>query len=247
LTATLTTILDNIRGNVISLPSATEAKLEEWVQQAQRKAEGAFQWIAGEEELEVDTIAGSYSLDLTPTLFLWPIGKPWWVTGDVGRKVKMEWLPSLSDRAHEYKEIASVEYRSSPKALKLDQSTVSGKVATIRVYPAPDASNIVGTYSTAGEYEVHIPYHSRGELLEVGGNLTNYLTENPDLATYIEEWAAGKAMLYNHDYDNGNLMLLQAKATLMEAKKIEKKRKVPVLEWTPRRDVHASRRQRRAV
>jgi len=249
LAATLTTILDAIRENVISLPSATEGRLEEFVQQAQRKAEAAFQWINGEMEMNVSTTAGSNILQDLDRAFLWPIDDPWYVTGDVGSKVEMEWLPSISDRAKEYIDSSNSDYRSSPKALRIVRRPVTaGSPGRIEVYPRADASNTIGEFSVAGEYKIRAAYHSRGALLEVGGSIqTNYLTENEDLALYIEEWASGKAMLMNHDYENGSAMLLQAAATLKEAKKIEKKRKVPVLRWTPRRDVHASRRQRRAI
>ncbi len=243
---TLTTILSNIRENVVVVSSETEGRLVGWVQRAQRKAEGAFAWINGAAELTKATTAGSNTLQDAPALLLWPVGKPWYVSGALGSHIPMEWTPSLNDRAKEYIDSTNSDYRGAPRSLMLTLAT-SSVPGAIEVYPKPGLQNTLGDFSAAGEYEIHMPYHSRGALLSVAGTQTNYLTRNEDLATYIEEFASGKAMLFNHDYDNGNIMLLQAKATLAEAKKIEKARKVPVLEWVPRRDVGASRRQRRAV
>jgi hypothetical protein len=244
--ATLTTILDNIRTNVIDLPAATEANLEKWVREAQRKAESAFQWINGRVELTQATTAGSNDLIDAPALMLWPLGEPFYLTGEIGSKIDMEWLPSINDRADQYNESTDSDLRGAPRALFLVYNAL-GLPASIEVFPKPGDQNTIGEFSVAGEYEIHIPYHSRGVLLSGGGNQENYLTKNEDLALYIEEFASAKAMLFNHDYKNGEIMLVQAKATLKEAKKIEKRRKVPVLKWTPRRDVHAPRRQRRAV
>ena len=244
---TRTTILARIRENVVVVSSEVEGRLNGWVQEAQRKAEKAFEWINGAEELTKDTTAGSNTLQDAPALLLWPVGDPWYISGDLGRAIPMEWLPSLKDRSKEYIDSTDSDYRGAPRALMLGLTASSEVPAAINVYPKPGLQNTIGDFSTAGEYEIHIPYHSRGALLSDGGNDTNYLTENDELALYLEEFASGKAMLFNHDYDNGNIMLLQAKATLADAKKIESARKVPVLKWFPRRDVGASRRQRRAI
>ncbi len=243
MTVTLTTIIDRVRENVISVPEETEDRLEGWIQEAQRRAETAFNWIAGQELWDFGTVAGTNLISDVTSFFLWPLGDPWYVTGDVGRKVELEWLPSLNDRAKDYIESTNSDHRGAPKALMLVTSS-SYLPARIMVYPKPDAGNIIGEFSTAGEYAIRVPYHSRGQTLSTSTQ-TNYLTENPELALFLEEWASSKAMLFNHDYDNANAMLVQAVATLKEAKKIEKKRKVPILRWTPRRDVHARRQQRR--
>ena len=54
-------------------------------------------------------------------------------------------------------------------------------------------------------------------------------------------------MIFNHDYENGQMYLTMAQRHKQRAKRIDKRRMIQFLKLTPRRDVNASRRQRRAV
>ena len=68
--ADLTTILQNIRDNVIDVPTATENRLEGWVQDAQLELEAARQWIGLETQHVKDTVAGTRQLDAAPSDWL---------------------------------------------------------------------------------------------------------------------------------------------------------------------------------
>jgi len=243
--ATLPTILTKIRNNIIDVPAQTEVRLESWVNEAQLECEAAMAWVGMDTEFVVDTVAGTRKLSAVPTDWVKAVSDPWYLTG-TGKAIRMEWLPSRQDASKDYSEDTSTTARSSPKAILEVQGSASGR-NDIEVYPYPDASNTTGTFSAAGEYEVHIPYHARGATLVTGGTETNFFTVDLDLQLYLEDFASGKALLFNRDYDNGQVWLLQAQRHIQRAKRLERERKSHFMKITPRRDVHASRRQRRAI
>ena len=64
---------------------------------------------------------------------------------------------------------------------------------------------------------------------------------------YLQDYASGKALLFNRDYEAGQVKLMEAAAHLMREKRKDKRRKSQFMKLTPRRDVRASRRQSRAI
>ncbi len=237
--ANLSTILADIRQNVIDLPSDTEARLVGWVNEAQIVAEAHFNWKGTETSLVKATTLGVVLLDTLPTNWIVAIGDPWYRTGD-GVTVGMEWIPSEQDVFKDHTFGLLTTDRGRPIGL---QETAS----SILVYPPPDANNTLGVSSAAGEYEIVIPYRKREEKLSAGGTTSNFFTTDPDLSLHIIDYASGKAMLFNRDFNNGQLFLTTAQAHLLRAKRLDKKRKSQFMKFTPRRDVFASRRQRRAI
>jgi hypothetical protein len=63
----------------------------------------------------------------------------------------------------------------------------------------------------------------------------------------LEDYASGKALLFNRDKDNAATYFVQARENLLDMKRLDKTARAKDFKFTPRRDVHASRRQRRAV
>jgi hypothetical protein len=241
----LTTILANIRGNIIDVPSATEDRLIGWINEAQRVAEAKHQWKGLQTTWVPITTAGSNSIATAaaPTVFkpadwIVAIGDPWYRTGDLGVTMRMEWLPSLQDARKDYAVDRSVNNRGDPEALLEDEDAIT-------VYPVPDEGNSLGNYSAAGEYQIVIPYLKRAAVLTEGAP-TNFFTEDGDLSLYLEEYASAKAMLFNRDVDNAGVSLTMSAGHMLRAKRLDKKRRSQFIKLTPRRDVHASRRQRRA-
>jgi hypothetical protein len=244
--ANLATILANIRENIVSVPSATEGRLVSWVQAAQLELEAAHQWLGLETEHVVDTVAGTRKLDDAPSDWHEAIGTPWYLTGD-GKAVQMEWIPSLKDAMKDYSLDTATSARSAPSALHEISDGIGGVLPDLNIYPLPDESNTTGVYSAAGEYEIHIPYRQRAGLLQTTGTTNNFFTDTPGFQLFLEDYASGKAMLFNRDSNNAQVSFVQAQGHLQREKRIDKRRRAQYLVFTPRRGVHASRRQRRAV
>jgi hypothetical protein len=237
--ANLTTILAKIRKNVIDLPPDTEDGLVGWVNEAQIVAEAYHQWLGLETTLTKDTTQGSPILDAKPANWLVAIGDPFYRTG-TGLARPLEWYPSIEDL---YKE-------NTAGLLTTDQGTPKGIYETathLLVYPPPDANNTLGAHSAAGEYEVLVPYRARAATLSVAGTISSFFTTDPDQELHLTDYASAQAMLFNRDIQNAQLYLAKASAHLLRAKRLDKKRKAQFIKITPRRDVHASRKQRRAV
>ena len=228
---------------MIEVPSDTEDRLEGWVQDAQVALEEEHQWKMLEAEHSVDTTEGIRNLVTGITRWMEAIGDPYYLTGD-GVAVPLEWIPSIRDAMKDYTESVAENDRGAPKGLL--ESGEPGAV-TIDVYPAADLGNTTGTYSANGEYKVKIPYRKRQATLEVTGTAENAFTRDANLRLYLEQYASGKALLFNHDTENAQIALLQAQEHLNRAKRADKRRKSQFIRFTPRRDVYASRRQRRAV
>jgi hypothetical protein len=241
--ANLTTILANIRQNVIDVPADTEARLEGWVQDAQIAAEDDYQWKMLEDEYSAETILGSRIVAALITGWIEAIGDPYYLTGD-GAAVPLEWIPSIQDAMKDYPNSVAAVDRGPPRGL-LETGEASSVI--INVYPSSDQGNTLGTHSAAGEYDVRIPYRKRQATLAVTGTTENAFTRDANLRLYLEQYASGKALLFNHDTENAQIALLQAQEHLKRAKRTDKRRKSQFIRFTPRRDVHASRRQRRAV
>jgi hypothetical protein len=152
----------------------------------------------------------------------------------------MEWYPSIEDLYREH----------SAGVLATDQGAPKGifeSAVYLIVYPPPDANNTLGVHSSAGEYEVVVPYRARASTLTVSGAVANFFTTDPDQVLHLTDYASAQAMLFNRDIQNAQLYLAKASAHLLRAKRLDKKRKSQFLKLTPRRDVYASRHQRRAV
>ena len=94
----------------------------------------------------------------------------------------MDWIPSIGDAMKDYTLDTATSARSAPKSLH-EIETASG--TAFNIYPLPDTSNTVGTYSSAGEYEIHIPYRKQASLLETGGEVTNFFTGCPGNAALL--------------------------------------------------------------
>jgi hypothetical protein len=152
----------------------------------------------------------------------------------------LEWIPGIEDARSIHPQYTATSAKGPPRGLLETASQIS-------VYPKPDAENPLGTYSSAGEYEIIVPYRKREAVLSAGGTTTNAFTTDPSFQLFLENYASGKAMLFNRDIANGQLSLQQAQDDLVTMKRTDKQRKGQFLKITPRRDVHASRHQRRAV
>jgi hypothetical protein len=152
----------------------------------------------------------------------------------------MEWYPSQEDLYKEHTAGAQTTDQGAPQGL-LDTPPY------LLVYPVPDAKNTLGAFSAAGEYQILVTYRARADTLAEGSDETNSFTNDPDLALYLEDYATGQALLFNENYDKANTYLLKAQAHRLRAKRMDKRRRFQSYKHTPRRDVHASRNQRRAV
>jgi len=241
--ATTMTILAKIRKNVVSLPADTEEELVGWINEAQQEAE-TYSWKGLDYEKVIDTVAGTRILTAVPDDWQLPVGEPYYLTGD-GKSVGMEWIPSRRDASRDYSADTATSARSSPKGLLELPGTAN--VNDLHIYPYPDAGNTTGDFSTAGEYEIHIPYHAIDTVLDDGSNQTNFFTADVNLALYLTDYASGQALLFNSDFDKANTYLLKAQGHKLRAKRLDKHSKFQNVKWTPRRDVYASRRQARAV
>jgi hypothetical protein len=241
--ANLTTILAKIRQNVIDLPSDTEDRLESWVNEAQIVAEAYHLWLGtwsiffGKTD-GTSRLINSEELYEKPADWLHADGDPYWRHGSSGANHFVEWAPSLQDVRKDYS--SNPEATGSPKALWEQQGWLN-------VYPVPDANNPVGGWSAAGEYTLIIPYRARAEILTAAGTVSNFFTTDADQALHLEDYASAQAMLFNRDIQNAQLYLAKAAAHLLRAKRLDKLRRSQYIKITPRRDVHASRKQRRAV
>lgn len=246
--ATLTDILQSIRDNIVDVPDTTELHLVEWVNEAQQEIEAAHQWLALETVWVATTLEGNNQIRQTggpspiykPADWIVAIGDPWWRVGDTGATVKMEWLPSLHDVRKEHPQYTSTDSRGRPNGLW-------EQAAQIDVYPTPDAENELGDYSIAGEYEIIVPYRKREATLVSGGTETNFFTDTLGHQLFLQDYASGKASLFNRDIAGSQLFLSQAANHLKREKRMDKRQRLQYLRITPRRDVHASRRQRRAI
>ncbi len=240
---TTTTILAKIRLQVVSLPDDTEDSLLGWIHEAQQEAE-TYSWKALNKELVADTVAGTRILSAVASDWQLQVGHPYYLTGD-GKSVDMEWIPSRNDAAKDYSEDTATAARAAPKGLLELPGTAD--VNDLLVYPFPDAGNTLGIKSSAGEYEIHVPYHATDTVLDEGSSQNNSFTRDVNLALYLTDYATGQAMIFNSDFDKANTYLLKAQGHLRRAKNIDKRKKFQNVTFTPRRDVHASRRQARAV
>jgi hypothetical protein len=244
--ATLTTILVKMRQNIIDLPSDTEDRLVGWVNEAQIELESYHRWLGTEAIFfgktdETPTLINSGTdLKDKPSDWLHADGDAYWRDGASGANHFVEWAPSLQDARKDYTSDISTSTGGSPKTLQELQGSV-------RVYPTPDANNPLGTHSSAGEYHLIIPYRQRAVTLAVGSEETIFFTVDLDLALHLEDYASGQAMIFNRDFDNANAYLLKAQGHALRAKRMDKRRRFQSYKHTPRRDVYASRNQRRAV
>jgi hypothetical protein len=242
--ANLTTILAKVRQNVIDLPGDTEDRLESWVNEAQVVAEAYHLWLGTWSTWFAETDGTSLLVDSVtdlkekPADWLHADGDPYWRNGFSGANHFVEWAPSLQDVRRDYSSHADAT--GSPKTLREEQDRVW-------VYPTPDENNPIGVWSSAGEYNLVIPYRARAEVLTAAGTITNFFTTDADQALHLEDYASAQAMLFNRDIQNAQLYLAKAAAHLLRAKRLDKLRKSQSIKITPRRDVHASRKQRRAV
>jgi hypothetical protein len=236
--ATISTILTKIRQNVIDLPSATEDRLESWVEEAQLELESHL-WTFSRTTQTATTIAGNIALANKASDWQTADGDPWYRTG-TGSRVRMEWGPSVEDVYKDFSASQLEQDRGAP-------DTLLEGASQLIVFPPPDASNSLGAYSAAGEYSILVPYIKRHAILSVTGTTENAFTSDPDCVLYLEDFASGKAMLFNRDFENGQMSLTMAQRHKQRAKRIDKRRMMQFLKLTPRRDVNASRRQRRAI
>ena len=236
----LSTIIAKIKQNVIDLPSDTDARLESWVNEAQLDVEdGDYQFLFMRTSLFTNTTLGVNLLRALPVLWIRADGDPWYRTGG-GVYKRMEWAPSEQDVAKDFTAGVLATDRGRPRRI-LETDT------QLLVYPPPDASNTLGAFSAAGEYSVATPHYAKEPTLEASGSTTNKFTADPNLALYLEDFASGQAMLFNRDLDNGQVSLLKAQRHLQRAVRLDKRRRAQFLRLTPRRDSHASRKQRRAI
>jgi hypothetical protein len=241
--ANLTTILAKVRQNVIDLPSDTEDRLESWVNEAQIVAEAYHLWLGTWSIFYAKTdgttrLTNSGGLHEKPADWLHADGDAYYRHGSSGANHFTEWAPTLQDVRKDYR--SGSEGAGSPKTLHEQQGWLN-------VYPTSDENNPVGTWSSAGEYNLIIPYRSRAEILTTEGTTTNFFTTDADQALHLEDYASGQAMLFNRDIQNGQVYLTKAAAHLLRAKRLDKKRQIKSMKLTPRRDVNASRKQRRAI
>ncbi len=236
--ANISTILAKIRENVIDVTSETEARLESFVQEAQRELV-AHKWSFSRFTATFTTSEGIALLGAKPANWRSQDGDPFYRTGS-GSKVKMEWSPTIHDLYDQHSANTAADYRSAPASL----FELAGNIL---VYPTPDASNSLGFFSADGEYQVLVPYISSHAVLAVTGTTSNPFTDDLDTALYLEEFASGKAMIFNRDFENGQMYLTMARRQFQRAKRVDKQRKIGTLRFTPRRDVYAQRKQRRAI
>jgi hypothetical protein len=237
--ANLTSILAKMRQNVIDLPSDTEDRLVSFVNEAQVNAEDEYQFIWMRSSHIMDTAQGDTILSGLPLDWIRADGDPWFRTGD-GKRQRMEWSPSELDIAKDFTAGELVTDEGQP-------DTLFESGADILVYPPPDMKNTTGAFSTAGDYSIKIPYYAREDVLVEGADEENLFTKDANMVLYLEDYASGLAMLFNHDNENGQVYLLKAKVHFNRAKKTDKRKRAQFLRLTPRRDSHASRRQRRAT
>jgi hypothetical protein len=242
--ADLTSILAHIRDNIVEVPTATENRLVGWVNEAQRVAEAAHQWMPLNQTWVTTTTAGvrwiGSGVGAKPTDWIAARGNPWWRTGDTGAMMPLEWIPSEHDSAKDHPYSSDESYRGAPVSLE-------ERATKVFVYPLPDLSNPIGEFSIYGGYEIVIPYRAQEETLADSGTTSNWFTSDFDQALHLEDYASGQAMLFNRDFDNANVYLLKAQGHLLRAKRMDKFQKFQHFKLTPRRDVYASRRQARAV
>jgi hypothetical protein len=240
--ATLSTILTHIRGNVIDVPSATENRLIGWVNEAQVVAETRYNWKGLQSSWGPVTSLGNNRLATTaepdvtkPDDWLVSLGNPFWRGGDGLSTHEMVWASSVLQFRKDY---PSTESMGPPEYLyEYDNRIMS--------FPASDGKNVIGDFSADGEYTVVIPYRKTATPL-VGGTSTSFFTNDANLELFLENYASAQAMIFNRDRDNGALYLAKSQADMLRAKRLDKLGKVQALQFTPRRDVFASRRQRRA-
>lgn len=234
--ATLTEILERVRQNVVDVPSDTESRLLGWVQEAQSKAEDAYNWLSQRTSAGYATTLGSPVLATKPSNWIVPISNPWYRTG-VGKAVAMEWEPTTEQLNKEFSAGLLERDRGSPKVL-IESPT------QLLVYPPPDARNTLGAFSVAGEYQIVLVYRARATTLTLAAQ-SNRFTTDPNLALYLEHYATAQASMFNHD-PNGATHLVIAQAHLRDAKRLQKQRSANKLRLWPRRDVYGARRQRRS-
>jgi hypothetical protein len=115
----------------------------------------------------------------------------------------------------------------------------------IHVFPASDENNVIGDFSDAGEYTIVITYRMSAEQL-IYPAANGFFTNDANLVLFLEDYATGQAMLFNRDIENAQIYLLKSRQHLLRAKRLDKLGKGQSIRFTPRRDVYASRRQRRA-
>jgi hypothetical protein len=245
--ATVTTILAKIRQNVVSLPSDTEERLVDWINEAQVEAESTYGWTGLDTSWGPITTEGSSLIATSgaptvrkPADWLVARGNPFWYGGDSGEIHQMEWASSSlvyrKDIPHSHDEGS----RGSPQYLFEDANA-------IWMFPVADASNIIGHHSAVGEYQILIRYRKSDTVLNDTTNQENFFTGDANLARFLEDYASGQAMLFNKDFDNANTYLMKAKGHFLRAKRLDKAGKMQHFTLAPRRDVYASRRQARAT
>lgn len=219
--------------------------MQGWIDEAHEVADAHHRWLGLEFSHIFTTVAGTSLYD-APADWMEGIGEPWYFTGP-GAAKRVEWIPSTRDARKDHSASVAIEDRGRPVGIQEIYAASGASPYRFQIYPIPDQSNTTGTYSALGDYQLEIPYRRKAPALVADSVLENFYTEVPNLALFLTDYASGKAMLFNRDFENGQTYLLMARAHLVRETQLDKRRRTRDIKITPRRDVHASRRQRRAI
>lgn len=276
MTTTLSAIETRVRQNVIHLPNQTDGRIREWVGKAQRELEDRKEWTAMKTRwvgdafnTDGETLIDNFRMTNETLInqssnpqstfygdFLRVArDRPYFIKGDTGELVEMEWLETHDQRFAAYEREFNINApttpttvidKGSPKYLftEVDGSVGGPGDSVIGVFPFTDSLNPVGTYSAAGEYRVRFFIYRR--LLTLTDTVqNNWFTDT--MPEYLEHSASAMAMEFNEDNDAANRQHDLARKYLRIALRRDLKDQVgPGMSIRPRSGVRGGRLTGRA-
>lgn len=236
---TLVNLRDEVKALVVHLPAAmTDARIDLWIQRAQKDAEDRHGFLEMQSE-EIFTTA-----DATRVLGTLSVvdGSKWarrrerpYIVDGNGKTTLIDWIEDRAELQTIYNEESTTE-KGSPKRVLL--TTTQAKV-----YPLPNLNAPKGDVYSDGNWRVHLPYFKRLLLLD-GDSDTNAFAENDRLRDWLVGYGAYRALRFNRDFEEAIATLQDATAALNKEIRHDKRlRMSSKIQQRPRSDVYAGSRQ----
>lgn len=226
-TTTFAQIKARVEANILLVPVDTSNRILGWVQECQRKLEDAHKfrqmrsfYTGDSTNTDGDTNAGLTFFALTSNIASTDkkeiLGAdftqdPYFIVGDTGKHVRIEWLQTHRQRqafyphpdtasgtlVHDIGPPRFVQLGHLDEASGITINTSPNDGSQIRVFPASDSLNPIGTESALGEYKVR--FHLWRRITPLTSADANFFTEQCEYA--LEYYATWRASLHNGDLE----------------------------------------------
>ena len=231
-----------VQRRVIDVTASVTAEIPDLINEAIRKAEDHHNYRVMEAVLAGTTTDQTRLLVALPTNWKEFRANPYLRDGNNGElgTTLIRWASSREDALTDYPLDANTSATGGRPTLLLinDMNDDDNSAGDIHTYPLPDTNSLW----TDGNYRVEIPYWKY--LTDLTGAQSNWFTRNG--TEYVLAQATASAFWLNWDEERATTWetIALAKRKLME--KVDKRSRMGrSTTLTPRRDVYASKRQRR--